>query len=602
MKNENAPAGTSAEKRLKGIPASPGIAAGRVSVIGIEKIPAAAAAVPVPPDQVPAEIERFRHALADTRAEISELRHRVQESLNAGDAGIFDAHLMIVDDKMLMNEVIAEIERSHLPADAVFSRTIQRYISAISAVEDEYLKERAADVADVAARILRHLRGIDQQPVPAAAGTKKESRIAAAHDLAPSDTAALDRNTVLGFATETGSRTCHSAILARSMKLPAVVGVQWLLSALSDDAEMIIDGFQGDVIVNPSPETLAAYAKKEAREVKLYSELLDEKGLCPETVDGRRVNLSANIDSLDAAEDVRIYGAGGVGLFRTEYLFMGGRIPTEEEQFAVYSELAKRVAPEPVVIRTLDLGGDKVSSLINFSHEPNPFLGLRSVRLCLAYPQLIIPQLRAILRAGVCGDVRMMFPMITCLDELERLLELVESARQSLKAEKIRFSASMKIGMMVETPAAAFDPEPFAEKCAFFSIGTNDLVQYVMAVDRGNERVAGLYRPLHPPVLRLIAGVVKAASARGIPVTVCGEMASDPNSIPILLGLGVQELSMAPVSLGLARRIVRRIRFTEAESLAAEALKKRSQTEVLKLSRSLLNRIVPDAVGSGPKK
>ena len=604
MKNENetdiaipvkAPSETKREIMLHGIPASPGIAIGVALVVrDTEHVALETENHPISEDEVPNEISRFTAALDKTRIQIRDLQKRVQSSV---EASIFDAHLLIVDDKMLTQEVITGIRKELQSASVVFSKIIRKYIAAISSVNDQYLKERAADVADVADRILGNLNGQERQLLDQLPGL----RIVISRDLSPSDTAMLDRENVQAFATETGSRTSHTAILARSMKIPAVVGINNISTAIHNGDMLIVDGFLGVIVTNPKPETLDIYAQKEAFREQLYNELQRENSLNPETVDGYRIQIAANIDSIEHLDDIGAAGASGIGLFRTEYLFMGNKIPTEEEQFNVYRKAAAAMNGQATIIRTLDLGGDKLSAQLNFGHDPNPFLGQRSIRLCLAHPELLIPQLRAILRASAFGCIKLMFPMITCEDELDQLRAMHENVRKELSAEKKNFDENMEVGIMMETPAAALFADHLAKKCDFFSIGTNDLVQYTMAVDRGNEKVANLYRPSHPVILRLIKRIVDAAENAGIWVSVCGEMASDPRYIPLLVGLGVQELSMSTVSIGMARRVVRRLKMYEAEELSEKALECTSHTRILEMSDELLHRIAPDVVSLAMK-
>lgn len=586
------------EVMYHGIPASSGIAIGIALIVGgASRVSLDVEPKPITESEVPCEITRFTSSLDKTRKQILELQSRVKTSLASKDASIFDAHLLIVDDKMLTQEVIEGIRKELQAADVVFSRIIQRYISAISAVDDQYLKERASDVADVAFRILDNLSGEERQLLDHLPG----QRILISKDLTPSDTAMLDRENVQAFATETGSRTSHTAILARSMRIPAVVGISNLTANIHNGDMLIIDGYIGAVITNPKQETLELYAQKEVSKEQLFNELQQESSLLPETIDGYRIHLAANLDDAGNIGEVHKSGASGIGLFRTEYLFMASKIPTEEEQFAVYRKIVEGMNGEATVIRTLDLGGDKLSSVINVAHDPNPFLGQRSIRLCLAFPELLVPQLRAILRASAFGPTRLMFPMVTCEDEIDRLLVILNKTREDLRSEKKKFDEHMEVGIMMETPAAALFAEHLARKVDFFSIGTNDLVQYTMAVDRGNEKVAILYRPAHPVILMLIDRIVKAANAAGIWVSVCGEMASDPRFIPLLVGLGVQELSMSTGSLGVARRVIRSLRMYEAERFAAEAMGCSDHRQVLEMSDALLQRIAPDVVSLAMK-
>lgn len=585
------------EVMYHGIAASSGIAIGIALVVGgTNRSSLDLEPKPITEAEVPAETARLNAALAKTRAQILELQARVKSSLASQEASIFEAHLLIVDDKVLMQEVYDGIRKQLQAADVVFAGIMKRYIAAISAVNDQYLKERAADVADVAYRVLDNLSGESRQLLDHLPG----QRILISRDLTPSDTAMLDRENVQAFATETGSRTSHTAILARSMRIPAVVGVTNLAANVHNGDLIIIDGFIGAIITNPKPETLELYAQKEVSKEQLFNQLQQESSLESETIDGYRIHLSANIDDVGDIDDVRKSGAAGIGLFRTEYLFMD-KIPTEEEQFEVYRKIVAGADGQGVIIRTLDLGGDKLSAVLQTTPDPNPFLGQRSIRLCLAYPELLMPQLRAILRASAFGPARLMFPMVTCEDEIDRLKEMLDKARTELRLEKLKFDEHMEVGIMVETPSAALFAEHLARKVDFFSIGTNDLVQYTMAVDRGNEKVATLYRPAHPVILMLINNIVKAADAAGIWVGVCGEMASDPRFIPLLVGLGVQELSMSTGALGAARRVVRSLRMFEAEKFAQDAMKCADHRQVLEMADSLLQRIAPNIVSIAMK-
>ena len=598
MKSSDGRAGLP-DKKIKrevlyhGIPASPGIAIGTVMLIAEShrtlfkdiKITGIA------PEQVDSEIALFRQAIDKTRDEIKELRTRVQTSLESHEANIFDAHFLIVDDKMLMNEVCSSVSKKLLPADAAFSQTMQKYIAAISAVPDPYLRERAADVQDVAARILSNLYGLERPKLDHLPGP----RIIIAKDLTPSDTALLDRTNVLAFATESGSKTSHSAILARSMRIPAIVGMNHFVERVEDGDRMIIDGFLGIAILNPEKQTIELYEQKESRKAKLYNELLRETQLKSETVDGYRIHLAANVENADTLEDIKKYGASGIGLFRTEYLYINrSTLPTEEEQFEIYKKVATAMDGQAAIIRTLDLGGDKLSEALGAYHEQNPFLGLRAIRLCLEKPEILKVQMRAILRAGVFGKIRMMFPMVSCMDELNKLLKLLDEVRSDLKNSNMKFDGSMDIGVMIEIPSAALIADKLAKKVDFFSIGTNDLVQYTLAVDRNNEKVAHLYAPTNPAVLELIGRTVDAAERNGIWVGVCGEVAGDPRYIPILIGLGVKELSMSPLSIGHIRRLIRNISMYDAERIAEKALAAETAEEALAYSMEYLEKKVPE--------
>lgn len=591
------------EKRevvFHGIPASPGIAIGAVLLIGnYSKSHQEPQDKSIKAEDVEKEIVKFNQALDKTRAEIKDLQKKIQAKFDAREASIFDAHLLIVDDKMFMNEVEEIIKKQLKAADYSFYKIIQRYISAISVMSDPYIKGRVADIEDVSSRIISNLQGLQRPVLDHLPG----QRIIIAKDLTPSDTAMLDKENVQAFGIETGSRTSHTAILARSMQIPAVVGLQRLYDRLENGDVVIIDGFIGTVIINPKEETQNLYALKETREERYYADLLKESRLRPETIDAFCVQLAANIENLGDIEQAQMYGAAGVGLFRTEYLYLSSQcLPSEESQFEIYKKSAEKLEGQPLIIRTLDLGGDKMSSHINASNELNPFLGLRAVRLCLqARPELLQTQIRAILRASAFGNVKIMFPMITSADEVDKLRAMFNSIKEDLTANKIAFNKDIEFGIMIETPSAALISDVLAKKVDFFSIGTNDLVQYTLAVDRGNENVAYLYQPSHPAILNLIHKIVSAARANNIWVSVCGEMASDPRYTPLLVGLGVNELSMSPVSLGIIRRIIRRIKMYEAEEVAEKAKNCTTAEEAIELSEALLYKIAPDIVSMALK-
>jgi phosphotransferase system enzyme I (PtsI) len=577
-----------------GIPASPGIAIGTVLLIASHNSNLKTIQdIDITTENVAVEISKFNRALDKTRQDIQELQKRIQSCLEEREASIFDAHLLIVDDKMLMNEVEDFIRKKLKAAEYAFNTVIQRYISALSVMPDQYIKERADDIKDVASRVIANLRGMSRPLLDHLPGQK----IVIANDLTPSDTALLDRDNVQAFAIETGSRTSHTAILARSMKIPAVVGLQNLVEKLHNGDLVIVDGFIGTVIINPKEQTQNLYAVKETRKEKFYADLLKESRLRPETIDGFRIQLAANIERPEDIEDAKRYGAAGVGLFRTEYLFMNSQqLPSEESQFEIYKKAVEDIQGQPIIIRTLDVGGDKLADLLISYHEPNPFLGLRAIRLCLEKQDIFRTQLRAIIRASAFGPIKLMFPMITCLEEIEYVLEILDEIKEELTAQKIDFNKKLEIGIMIEVPSAAIIADVLAEKVDFFSIGTNDLVQYTLAVDRRNERVAYLYQPSHPAILSLIQKVVNAAKKNQIWVSVCGEMAGDPRYTPLLVGLGVHELSMSPVSMGSIRRIIRRMRMYEAEEVAEKAVSCRNAEEALEMSEALLYKIAPDIV------
>jgi phosphotransferase system enzyme I (PtsI) len=578
------------ESVFHGIPASPGIAIGTVLIL--KKNEFSVEQRQLMPSEVEGEIARFSEALNKTREQIQELQHKILNILSEKDSKIFDAHLLILDDRTLVDEIENTVRRDLKNIDYVFSKTIQRYIVAISSIEDKYLRERATDVKDVSERLLKNLHGRDDYFLDHLPGQK----VIIAHDLTPSDTAGLDRENVQAFATESGSRTSHTAIMARSMQIPAVVGIQENILTLINNGDLVIvDGHAGSIIVNPGQATLALYAEKETREQKFYDEMLKESNLRPETLDGFRVQLAANIDKPDELENAILYGAAGVGLFRTEYLLINSHnVPSEEEQYDTYSKLAAGMEGHPVVIRTFDVGGDKLSDIITPHHEANPFLGCRAVRLFRDRKDIIIAQIRAIIRASAHGKVKIMFPMITSPEEVDGLNIIVQEIKEELLKKKIQFDQEIETGIMIEIPSAALMSEVLAPKVDFFSIGSNDLVQYTMAVDRTNEKVAYLYQPANPAILKLIKTVMLAARKHKIWVSVCGEMASDPRYTPILVGLGIHELSMTPASIGPVRRLIRCMKMHDAHKLVEKALLAGSSKEVMELSAELISKIAPD--------
>ncbi len=583
------------EVLFHGFPASPGICRGRVLVFGaahtdfheIDPIPIAAS-------EVDAEVARFLSAIEKTKSEIKTIQDRMQKTIEKRDAKIFDAHLLIVGDKLIHKEVISRIKNGLCNAQSSFLLTIQKYLDAIAGTNDTYLNERAGDIRDIANRILRNLNG-DKDGGPSL-DNLPENTVVIAHDLTPSDTAMLDRKNILGFAIETGSKTCHTSILARSLRIPAVVGMRNIAGKFANGDEVIVDGFLGMVIRNPSRETLAFYREKISRKDELYSILQKESSRAAETTDGYRVKLCANIEGADDLEEVSRCGAEGIGLFRTEYLFMNTPVaPDEETQYQIYAKLLRAMRGRAVTIRTVDLGGDKLDfASVSATREPNPFLGLRAIRLCHEKPQLIRTQLRALLRAGTEGDLRIMFPMVSSLSEIEELLSIRDEIMEELKNENVPFDPKVKIGAMIEIPSACLIADALAAKVDFFSIGSNDLVQYTLAVDRLNERVAYLYRPSHPAVMELIRLTVEAAKKHRIPVCVCGEIAADPRFTPILLGLGVLELSMSPNALAEVRGVIRKTSMLASEQLAKIALTSADPEDVMVLAKEHIQAVAPD--------
>jgi phosphotransferase system enzyme I (PtsI) len=578
------------EKVWRGIAASPGVARGRVLVLGKtlwEAIPKQH----LPDSELPGQVKRFEDAMALTRDQIASVQQEVSQQLGSNEAAIFDAHLLVIEDPVLIGEVHRTIMEQKVSAEYAFQQVTDKYIKALDAIKGEFLRERAADMRDVAQRVLLNLIGQSHDP------TLREVRqpcIVVAHDLTPSQTAVLDRSKVLGFATDIGSKTSHAAILARSMGIPAVVGLTTASRELQDGDDLLLDGVNGLLIQNPTDQTLFQYGQIARKKASFEERLREVRDLPAITLDGQRVTLSANIEQAGDTEAVLACGAEGIGLFRTEFLFISrDRLPTEEEQCAAYRQVAAAVKPNPVVIRTLDLGGDKFVAHVPVPKEVNPFLGWRAIRFCLEQKDIFREQIRAILRASVEGNISMMYPMISGLEELAQANALVEECRADLRARHVPFDENMAIGAMIEIPSAALVADALARRAKFFSLGTNDLIQYTLAVDRLNEKIAHLYEPTHPAILRLIRRTVEAGKAQGIWTGVCGEMAGDPVMVPLLLGLGVDELSVAPPNLAPIKHLIRRIAMSEARAMAEFALNCESGAEILARAEAFLREKAP---------
>ena len=572
---------------------SPGIAVGRVQPVRRKNSSGAPVLEMISEEQVPSELARVRMAIDKTRQQLTALQTAVREKLNSqDDAGIFDAHLLLVDDRSLLREVETRIKKRLWSAEYALYDTAEHFGKVFANIQDEFLKERAADIRDVADRLLNNLSS--QENIPA--DDRDDCRIIIASTLSPSETAGLDTRKVLGFAIETGSATCHTAILARSMKLPAVAGVPAeIINTLSADDKIIIDGFSGRLIVNPDARTEESYRLRAESAQAFYSTLVQESSLRPETTDGFEIELAINAGSVEDISELKTAGASAVGLLRTEFMFLGRELPDEEEQFEVYKQVLIAAEDAPVTVRTLDIGGDKLDNNIFRSLEANPFLGLRGIRLCLFERRdLFETQLRALLRAGVYGNLRIMLPMVSSVLEVLEVKLLIADLQKQLEKENVEFVRHPVIGVMIETPAAALMADELGRHVDFFSIGTNDLVQYTMAIDRGNERVAYLYKPAHPAILKLIASTVAAARKNNIFVGVCGQMAAEPEFVPLLVGLGVHELSMEPASIAMVRRVIRSISFYEAEKTAAQALACPNASASLEVSLNLLKRCAPE--------
>ncbi len=565
------------ETIVPGISASQGIAYGQIFVF-------IQSDVEVPNYQVDAdkrvgEIGRFEKALLATRQQITKIKNEVEKNLGAEEAMIFDAHLLVLEDQALIGETIREFEKTGRNIETCFNQISSRYIQAFAEIDDEYLRERAGDIRDVAQRVLQNLLGQAENSLSRLA----DKRIVVATDISPSDSASIDRGQALALVTDSGSRTSHAVIVARSMKVPAVVGVRDLTTRVKNGDWAIVDGYDGIVILNPSEATLFRYGKIQEQKKSFESRLLQANDQPAVTLDGVKVSLLANIERVDELAMVKDYKAQGIGLYRTEYLFLNSaRIPSEQEQFIAYSTVVKALAPLPVIIRTLDLGGDKpmVGHPNLFPKEDNPFMGFRAIRFCLVHTDIFKDQLRAILLASAYGKVQLMYPMISGAEELAKANAVLAECKAELKARGQAFDEELEVGAMIEIPSAAVTVDLLAQQCAFFSIGTNDLIQYLLAIDRVNDRIAHLYEPTHPAVIRTLKQIVAEAHRHKVPVSVCGEMAGDPIFAPLLLGLGIDGLSMSPAWLPSVKYLVRAMTMVDAKALAAKALTMASPKEI----------------------
>ena len=577
------------EKSFRGIPVSTGVCRGRILVLGRAR--PSIAQRHVADEALAEEVNRLEKALVQTRQQILEIQRKVSEGMGAEEGSIFDAHLLVLEDRTLLDEIVRVIQEQKVNAEHAFHTVAERYAATLSTVEDEYLRERAADMRDVTTRVLNNLLGLEEE---AELRHLKEPCIIISHDLTPSNTAQLDKRKVLGFATDVGSKTSHTAIMARSLRIPAIVGLKDVSGQLVTGQQALLDGLNGMLVVNPTDQTLFDYGQLILRQATSQERLRDLLREPAVTLDGHRVLLNANIEQAADAEQVKANGAEGVGLFRTEYLFLNREhLPGEEQQYQDYRATAAALKPMPVVIRTLDLGGDKFLAHIQMPTELNPFLGWRAIRISLQERDIFRAQLRAILRASAEGNLKIMYPMISGLDELKQANALLEEYKAELRQENIPFDEHLEVGAMIETPSAVMVADALAKHVKFFSIGTNDLIQYSLAVDRMNEKIAHLYEPTHPAIVRLIKITVDAAHKHNVRVSVCGEMAGDPVLAPLLLGLGIDELSSAPSLVPPLKFLIRRLKLTEARELAAFALDCESAAEILARCQELARQIAP---------
>ena len=547
-----------ASEKITGIAASSGIAIGKAFKLENPSFEVEKKSI----QDALEETKRFHKAVDQSKSELTEIKNKAEKELGADKAAIFEAHLLVLSDPELIGTVERRIEEEQVNAEFALDAVANDFITIFENMDNEYMKERAADIRDVTKRVMSHLLGLTFQS-PAAIN---EEVIIVADDLTPSDTAQLNRQFVLGFATNIGGRTSHSAIMSRSMEIPAVVGTKTITSAVDNGTPLIVDGLDGVVIVNPTDEEKAAYQKKQKQFLEqkaLWAKLVHEPTV---TADGVHVELGANIGNPNDLEGVVNNGAEAIGLYRTEFLYMGrDRLPSEDEQFEAYKKVLETMGEKPVVIRTLDIGGDKKLPYLELPEELNPFLGVRAIRLCLERQDIFRTQLRALCRASVYGQLKIMFPMVATLEELREAKAIFNEEKEKLIQEGVPVSDAIEVGMMVEIPSTAVIADRFAKEVDFFSIGTNDLIQYTLAADRMNEKVSYLYQPYHPAVLRLVHNVIQAAHKEGKWAGMCGEMAGDETAIPILLAMGLDEFSMSATSILPARSLLNNLSKAEVE-------------------------------------
>lgn len=563
-------------RTYKGIGVSPGIAIGRAVIV--EKRIAAVYRVPIREEEVPGEVTRFLESLEKTRDELHELKIKVSRSMGDEYASIFEAHAMIVSDASFTDKVVQKIEDEQVNAEWALAEVQEELQARFASFEDDYLRERVADVKDVAERVLVNLMGIAHHEI----SEIKHDVVIIADDLTPSDTVHFNRRPIVGFATEVGGRTSHTSIIAKSLFMPAVIGVPRLTKIVDNDELIIVDGYEGTVVVNPTEAMVSEYRSRETLHEEAELKLLENRDLPALTKDNVRISLQANIELVEELGDARKFGAEGIGLYRSEFLYISTApyLPTEEEHFNVYRRLAEATAPNWCVIRTFDLGGKKLAREVMGSKEENPVLGLRALRLCMQHRDMFKTQLRALLRASAFGRIKIMFPLVSGVQELRQVKTLVREIRLELDAEGIEYNRELQIGIMIEVPSAAVIADMLATEADFFAIGTNDLIQYSLAIDRGNENVSYLYEPLHPALLRLIKGVIDAGKKAGIPVSMCGEMASDPIYAIVLLGLGLDIFSMNPSSIPVVKNVLRSVRYRDCKRIAEAALQKKTAQEI----------------------
>jgi phosphotransferase system enzyme I (PtsI) len=579
------------ETIIQGIPVSPGIAIAPIHVTA--RGFSAPEVYEVSEANLPQEHQRFEDAIGQAKADLAEIQTRLAELSSEEESRIFEAHIMVLEDKALLKRVHHAIDERQQNAEFAFYAVMQNFLEAMRRIPDPYLRERTADIEDVCERVLDAFESsLTRKNI-----RPEDRHILIAYDLNPSDTATMDRTLVLGFATEMGSVNSHTAIIARSLGIPAVVGLEEAIIDITTLTHAILDGYSGKLILNPTEATLNTYRMIEQKKLRARTALDSLRDAESITRDGRKITLSANIGLLEELPAVKKSGATGIGLYRTEFLLLNeeqNEIPNEEEQTKAYTQIAKAVSPHPVIIRTLDSGGDKLPAEPLSEPEPNPFLGWRGIRVSLDRPEIFKPQLRAALRASAFGKVALMFPLVSGLSEVRRAKEMLRVCMDELHKENVPFDESIQTGAMIEVPSAAMIADVLAKEVDFFSIGTNDLIQYTVAVDRVNPYVAELYKPTHPAVIRLIHRTINAGAQAGIWTGICGEMAGDISLTPLLIGLGVEELSVGPQQVPSIRKAIRSLSHAECSVMADDALKASLSADIYQLTSSLAKKYYPD--------
>ena len=573
---------------LKGIGVSSGIAIGRAHLIERGRVEVEER--PIKKAQVEKEVTRFRRAVEQSKLQLQRVKEKLLKESAKEHVYIIDAHLLILEDKMLIDDTIKNIRERLIGAEGALKRHMHNLSMIFDRIEDEYLRARKSDIEQIGERILRNLVGKKHDGL----SHIKEKVIIVAHDLTPSDTAQMKKDKILGFVTDIGGRTSHTSIVARSLEIPAVVGLDNVTQQIMPGDIIVLDGMTGVVIINPPKSVFKAYLERSQNYQYFEEELLRFKKLPAVTKDGHSVRLAGNIELPEEIPSLSEHGAEGIGLYRTEFLYMGKRLPVEEDHFETYRKLAEGVAPYSATIRTLDMGGDKMVSHIEWAEEINPAMGLRAIRFSLKEVELFQTQLRGILRASAYGKLKIMFPMISGMQELRQAKGILEEVRKELDSKGIPYDREMEVGIMMEIPSAASIADILAREVDFFSIGTNDLIQYSLAIDRVNEHVAYLYEPLHPAIIRIIKGIVDSAHAAGIKVSMCGEMAGEPAYVPILLGLELDELSMNAPVIPWVKKIVRAMTASEAKKLLRDVMAFSTAAEIEGCVREHMAELFPD--------